>query len=91
MTAENKQVGGLWCFDVLERLSDYVDGELSAAQRAQVEAHLKGCDECTKFGGEFGQVVQGLRARLGHGHRHGADDAPADVQRRLDEALAAKG
>lgn len=79
----NKQVGGLWCFDVLERLSDYVDGELPAVDRAQVEQHLKGCDECTKFGGEFGAVVRGLQAKLG-----AKDDAPADVQRRLDEALS---
>jgi len=81
--AGNKQVGGLWCFDVLERLSDYVDGELAAAERAQVEAHLKGCDECTKFGGEFGAVVTRLRERLG-----ARADVPADVAKRLDEALA---
>ncbi|MEW6429914.1 MAG: anti-sigma factor [Myxococcota bacterium] len=81
--AENKNVGGLWCFDVLERLSDYIDGELPAAERAQVERHLAGCDECTKFGGEFGAVVRGLRAKLG-----AKDDAPADVARRLDEALS---
>lgn len=79
----NKQVGGLWCFDVLEKLSDYVDGELAAADKAQVERHLAGCDECTKFGGEFGAVVRGLKAKLG-----AKDDAPADVQRRLDEALS---
>jgi len=79
----NKQVGGLWCFDVLERLSDYLDGELGAAEKSKVEQHLAGCDECTKFGGEFGAVVRGLKAKLG-----AKDDAPADVQRRLDEALA---
>lgn len=79
----NKQVGGLWCFDVLEKLSDYVDGELAAAEKSKVEQHLAGCDECTKFGGEFGAVVRGLKAKLG-----AKDDAPADVQRRLDEALS---
>lgn len=78
----NKQVGGLWCFDVLEKLSDYVDGELDAAEKVKVEQHLAGCDECTKFGGEFGAVVRGLKAKLG-----AKGDAPADVQRRLDEAL----
>lgn len=80
--AGNKQVGGLWCFDVLAQLSDYVDGELPADAKAKVEAHLKGCDECTRFGGEFGAVVQGLRAKL-----TSTDDVPADVARRLDEAL----
>jgi anti-sigma factor RsiW len=80
--AGNKQVGGLWCFDVLAHLSDYVDGELKADEKAKVEAHLKGCDECTRFGGEFGAVVQGLRAKLAS-----RDDVPADVAQRLDEAL----
>jgi len=29
-----------------DRLSDYVDGELRADQRAEMEAHLSGCTEC---------------------------------------------
>jgi len=29
-----------------ERLNDYVDGELSATERAEVERHLEGCAEC---------------------------------------------
>lgn len=62
--AENRDVGGLFCFEVLERLSDYVDGELPAAEQAKVDAHLAGCDACTKFGGEFGAVVTALRQRL---------------------------
>ncbi|MEW5742126.1 MAG: anti-sigma factor [Myxococcota bacterium] len=81
--AGNKEVGGLWCFDVLERLSEYVDGELSASERRKVEAHLEGCDECTKFGGEFGAVVKALKAKLAS-----REDVPADVARRLEEALA---
>jgi predicted anti-sigma-YlaC factor YlaD len=62
--AENRQVGGLFCFEVLERLSDYVDGELAPAQKAKVDAHLAGCDACTKFGGEFGAVVAALRKNV---------------------------
>jgi putative zinc finger protein len=30
----------------LEQLSAYIDGELTAAERAGLEAHLPGCDEC---------------------------------------------
>jgi anti-sigma factor RsiW len=77
-----KLVGGLTCFEVLERLSDFLDGELSEADRARVEAHLAGCDACTRFGGEFGQVVRALRQRLD------ADtDVPPSAARKLDEAL----
>jgi anti-sigma factor RsiW len=70
--AENRRIGGVDCFEVLAVLSDYVDGELEAGLRAQVEAHLAGCDACTKFGGEFGAVVQALRERL-----QSSDEPPA--------------
>ena len=62
--SENRNVGGLFCFDVLAQLSDYVDGELSAVDKAKIEAHLAGCDACTKFGGEFGAVVKALREKV---------------------------
>jgi anti-sigma factor RsiW len=80
--AANKQVGSLWCTDVLALLGDYVDGDLDAPQRAAVEQHLAGCEECTRFGGEFGAVVQAVRGRLK------VADAPAEVAARLDAALA---
>lgn len=80
--ATNRLVGALHCFDVLDRLSDYLDGELSEEERRQVEAHLAGCDECTRFGGEFGAVVTALRERLGV-----ASDVPSEVARRLDDSL----
>jgi|SRR5271155_3527438 len=34
------------CFDIEERLSDYVDGVLSAEDRAAFDAHLAGCAGC---------------------------------------------
>jgi anti-sigma factor RsiW len=86
--AANKQVGPLWCFDVLERLGDYIDGELTAAQVAEVEQHLAGCEECTRFGGEFGAVVKAVRERLGVSATR---DVPDEVARRLDEALEKRG
>jgi anti-sigma factor RsiW len=80
--ATNRLVGGLRCFDVLDRLSDYLDGELEEAERLQVEAHLAGCDECTRFGGEFGAIITALRERLGV-----ASDVPDEVAQRLDDSL----
>ena len=62
----DRLAGGLWCHDVLERLSDYLDGELSAEERQHVEAHLRGCEECTTFGGEFARTVGALRQHLLH-------------------------
>lgn len=86
--ASNRVVGTLSCFEVLARLSDYLDGDLEAADRAEVERHLAGCDECTRFGGEFAEVVTALRQRLGVGEEGAeGDDVPAEVAGRLDQAL----
>jgi anti-sigma-K factor RskA len=41
-----------------EKLSQYIDGELTAVERGRVERHLSSCSEC-------GQLVEGLRAVVG--------------------------
>ena len=56
--------GGLSCEQVLERLSEYLDGELPAADRAAVEEHLRGCNACARFGGEVAETLRLLRERL---------------------------
>jgi len=81
MSAE-KMVGGLTCSEVLVRLSDYLDEDLAPGEKSKVEAHLAGCDACTRFGGEFGAVVTALRRRLGTN-----EDAPSSAVKRLDDAL----
>jgi len=65
MKVENEvTIAGLSCGQVLERLSDYLDGDLSPAARDQLEAHLRGCDRCARFGGELRGVVDALRRHL---------------------------
>jgi anti-sigma factor (TIGR02949 family) len=86
MTIENEKViGGLSCTDVLERLSDYLDGDLGPAERAQLEMHLRGCDGCARFGGRFRATVRSLRAHLA-----GPAEVPAEVKERLRRALDAE-
>lgn len=60
----DRLVGGLWCHEVLAVLSDYVDGELAKPGRDRVEAHLRACDVCERFGGEFTHVVKEIRSTL---------------------------
>ncbi|MDX1646104.1 MAG: zf-HC2 domain-containing protein [Longimicrobiales bacterium] len=60
----DRRIAGLRCRDVLEVLGDYVDGDLEEETVQRVEAHLRACDHCEKFGGEYGALVAGLRQAL---------------------------
>jgi anti-sigma factor RsiW len=83
---DEKVVGGLSCSDVLARLSDYMDGELPAAERARVEEHLRGCDGCARFGGELSATVRALRAHLAR-----PAEVPRDIADRLRRTLDDEG
>lgn len=65
MSDLDRVVAGLRCRDVLALLADYVDGELDPSTADRVNEHLRGCDACEKFGGEYGDLVTRLRAQLG--------------------------
>ena len=62
---DEKVVAGLSCSEVLAQLSDYLDGDLTEEARLRVEEHLRGCDGCTRFGGELRATVRALRSGLG--------------------------
>ncbi len=83
MTIENeKVVGGISCSEVLDRLSEYVDGELPESDRSRVETHLRGCDACARFGGEFRSTIRALREHLARG-----GELPARVREALHRAI----
>ena len=83
MTIENEKViAGLSCTQVLERLSDYLDGDLPEADSTSIEAHLRGCDGCARFGGEFRSVVESLRVNLARSR-----SLPAGFRERLRKAI----
>jgi anti-sigma factor RsiW len=63
-THAERVVAGLRCGEVLAALSDFLDGELTAAKREQIVAHLRGCDWCEHFGGRFSEVIESLRREL---------------------------
>lgn len=80
---EERVVAGMTCGEVLAVLSDFLDGELDAAKRQHVTAHLRGCDWCERFGGSFAEIVGSLRRELG-------DPVPlsAEVAARLHSRIA---
>ncbi|MEM9069293.1 MAG: zf-HC2 domain-containing protein [Myxococcota bacterium] len=59
---DERNDGGIRCSEVLERLSDYVDGDLDAATVAKIEVHLRACDNCERFGRDFGAMVVSTRS-----------------------------
>jgi anti-sigma factor RsiW len=53
------------CRQVVQLLTDYLEGALPAADRRRVEEHLAGCDGCTAFLAQLRtslRVVAGLAA-----------------------------
>jgi len=56
-----REVGGLRCVDVLERLPDYLGAALEPADVARVKAHLSQCANCAGFGGLYGRAVAAIR------------------------------
>lgn len=89
----DRLVGGLRCRDVLSMLADFVDGDLERTVRERVITHLRGCDTCEKFGGEYEALVRALRAGAedGSGARPGVRTRLASRMRdewRSDESPA---
>lgn len=52
------------CLEVLDRLSDVIDGRLAETELAGVRAHLDGCDACSRFGGSTMALVAAVREKL---------------------------
>jgi anti-sigma factor (TIGR02949 family) len=74
------------CARVFERLSEYLDGELSPDECAHFEEHIAACEPCVEF-------VQSLRQSIEAAHAFHSPAAPehvpAEVEERLKKAWAA--
>jgi anti-sigma factor RsiW len=44
-----RQPSGLSCRELVELVSDYLEGALPADDRARFEAHIAGCDHCAAY------------------------------------------
>lgn len=61
------RVAGLSCREVLEALSDFVNGTLSPDEVARIRLHLDACGTCTRFGGRFAGFIAVVRRELAAG------------------------
>ena len=49
---------GLTCQELVELVTDYLEGALPAAERARFEAHLATCDGCDAYLEQMRQTIQ---------------------------------
>jgi anti-sigma factor RsiW len=49
------------CRQVVELMTDYLDGALSAADRARFEEHISGCDGCRAYLAQLATTRRVLR------------------------------
>jgi RNA polymerase sigma-70 factor (ECF subfamily) len=68
------------CRELFARLSAYLDGEISAGEREQIERHLGGCPPCLEF-------VESLRKTIGLCHDFEPSGAPPPVPDELKRKL----
>lgn len=47
----------LTCQELVELVTEYLEGTLSPADRARFEAHLRGCDGCTTYLEQMRQLI----------------------------------
>jgi len=55
--------GELVCQEMVELITDYLEGTLSHSQRRRFETHLAGCEHCTEYLEQMRKTIQ-LTGRL---------------------------
>ncbi len=73
-------MGKAQCHLLLEKLSDYLDGEVSAELCAEIEHHLDGCDDCRV-------VVDTLRKTMALYRELPQPELPLEARLRLYKSL----
>ena len=48
----------LTCRELVELVTDYLDGSLSRRDRALFEAHIAGCTNCTRYLEQFRETIR---------------------------------
>lgn len=74
------------CIDLVELVTDYLEGALGHEQRELFEAHLRACDGCRVYV----EQMRETREHLGHARPDPAGDLPDDARRELLDAFRAE-
>jgi anti-sigma factor RsiW len=73
MTAERDDLA---CIELVELVTEYLDGALAPGERSRVDRHLAGCDGCATYMDQIRQTIAAAGSL-------GPDDVPAPVMARL--------
>jgi anti-sigma factor RsiW len=76
----------LSCKEMVEVMTDYLDGTLSPADRARFEAHLPGCRGCRAYLGQMRRTI----ALLGTLKAEKEEPVSEETKRRLVDVLRAR-
>ena len=71
------------CSEFLAQLDDLIDNDVTAALRADLEEHLRGCDHCVVTLSTTRKTIEIYR-------RHELYPLPNDMRDRLQKAILAK-
>jgi anti-sigma factor ChrR (cupin superfamily) len=74
------------CIDLVELVTEYLEGTLDHNQRATIDAHLEICPHCAEYIEQMRLTV----ASLGHVPLEPALQLPHDVQQQLLDAFRAE-
>ena len=70
------------CQELVEVITAYLEGKLSAAERARFEAHLSGCDGCRTYLDQMRQTIRLVGALS-------EEDIPDDARDKLLDVFRA--
>lgn len=70
------------CLEIFAKLSEYLDGELSPEESANVRAHIADCPPCVEF-------LENLRRCIGASHQMQTDCRPGPMPKALEDKLRA--
>ena len=71
------------CTNAIHEISNYIDGELEASVRIQLEEHFRECEGCAT-------IVRQTEITIRIFSTHQPADMPKDVRSRLHESLKRK-
>jgi anti-sigma factor RsiW len=72
------QRSGLACRQMVELITDYLEGDLSRSDRKRFEAHLAGCEHCTEY-------LEQMRATIRLSGRLAVEDMTPQMRREFSE------